>query len=223
MKKKVTALILCGGKGERLRPLTNILPKPLIPIKGRPILSYVLSHLKQYGINDVVIAAGFQKEKIYEFFNDNYSELNVTIVDSGDVDMIERIKSCSEYINDDFLLLYGDTIANINLEYLQEFHFSHESKATITLLPFKSQFGLFELDKGKDAISYREKPTLSHLINIGFFYYEKEVFSWTKDFSNYVKFLEFMVNERKIKGFVHHGNHLTVNTLRELEEAEKSV
>ena len=55
------------------------------------------------------------------------------------------------------------------------------------------------------------------------FYFEKETLSWIKDFSNYAKFLEFLVNERKLKGFVHHGNHLTVNTLHELEEAEKSV
>lgn len=223
MKKKVTALILCGGKGERLKPLTDMLPKPLIPIRGRPILCYLLSHLKKYGIEDVVVAAGYQKEKIYEFFDENYRDLNVEIVDSGDVDIIERIKSCSEYINDDFIFLYGDTLANVNLEHLQEFHFSHGSKATITLLPFKSQFGLFEFDQDKNVINFREKPTLNQSINIGFFYYEKEIFSWIKDFTTYVDFLAFMANQIKLKGFLHHGVHLTVNTLRELEEAEQVI
>jgi glucose-1-phosphate cytidylyltransferase len=223
LKKKITALILCGGKGERLRPLTDMLPKPLVLLRGRPILSYVITHLQKYGINDIVIAAGYQKEKIYDFFSQNYHDLNVEIVDSGDVDIIERIKSCSSLIKDDFILLYGDTLANVNLEHLQKFHFSHNSKATITLWPFKSPFGLFDLDQDGNAIDYREKPTLKQLINIGYFYYDTEIFSWIKDFSAYTEFMEFMVNKRKLKGYIHHGVHLTVNTIRELEDAEKVV
>ena len=76
MKKKVTALILCGGKGERLKPLTDTLPKPLIPIRGSPILCYVLDHLMGYGIEDVVIAAGFKAEMVYKFFEENYGDLS---------------------------------------------------------------------------------------------------------------------------------------------------
>ena len=223
MKKKITALILCGGKGERLRPLTDSLPKPLVHLRGRPILGYVLDHLKKYGIDDVVIAAGFKAEIIHKFFEDNYRDMNVKIVTSGDVDIIERIKSCSSQIKDDFILLYGDTLANVNLEHLQEFHFSHSLKATITLWPFKSSFGLFELDQEGNVVNFREKPTLNQSINIGYFYYEQEVFSWLKDFSIYAEFLEFLANQRKLKGFMHQGVHLTVNTLRELEEAEQII
>ena len=223
LKKKVTALILCGGKGERLRPLTDILPKPLVCLRGRPILSYLLDYLKKDGIEDVVIAAGFKAELIYKFFEENYRDMNVKIVDSGDVDVIERIKSCSSQIKGDFILLYGDAIANVNLERLQEFHFSHSSWATITLWPFKSSFGLFELDQDGNIINYREKPTLKESINIGYFYFEKEIFSWIKDVATFAEFLELLVNQRKLKGFMHHGLHLTVNTLRELEEAEQII
>ena len=223
LEKKVTALILCGGKGERLRPLTDTLPKPLVPLRGRPILSYLLDYLKQYGVRDVVIAAGFQAGMIHKFFDENYRDLNVKIVDSGDVDIIERIKSCASHIDDDFLLLYGDTLADVDLDRLQEFHFSHDLKATITLWPLKSQFGLFELDPDGNVINFREKPTLNQSINIGYFYYEKEVLAWMKDFSGYAEFLEFLANQRKLKGFMHHGVHLTVNTLRELEDAEQLI
>ncbi len=221
--KKIKALILCGGKGERLRPLTDMLPKPLVHLRGRPILSHLLDHLIKYGIDDVVIAAGFQAEKIYEFFDNNYRDLNVEIVDSGDVDIIERIKLCSSRIDDDFIVLYGDTLANVNLNKLQQFHFSHDAKATITLWPFKTSFGLFELDSDGNVINFHEKPTLNQSINIGYFYYEKEVLSWMKDISTYAEFLGFMATQRKGKGFVHHGVHLTVNTLRELEDAEQLI
>ena len=71
-KKKVTALILCGGKGERLRPLTESIPKPLVHLKGRPILSYLLDHIKKFDIDNVIIAAGFQAEKIHQFFKENF-------------------------------------------------------------------------------------------------------------------------------------------------------
>lgn len=223
LKKKITALILCGGKGERLRPLTDMLPKPLVLLRGRPILSYLLDHLKKYGIEDVVIAAGFKAEMIHKFFAENYRDLNVKIVDSGDVDIIQRIKSCSSQIDDDFIVLYGDTLANVNLEQLQEFHFSHNLKATITLWPFKSSFGLFELDPDGNVINFREKPTLNQSINIGYFYYEQEILSWLRDFSGYAEFLEFLANQRRLKGFMHHGVHLTVNTLRELEDAEQLI
>jgi len=223
VKQKITALILCGGKGERLRPLTEFLPKPLVPLKGRPILSYLLDHIKQYGISDIVIAAGFQAEKIHRFFDASHRDLNVTIVDSGDVDIIERIKACSPHLKGDFLLLYGDTLANVNLDHLQQFHLSHDAKATVTLWPLKSSFGLAELDEAGNVTRFREKPTLDQWINIGHFYYKKEVLSWMADFASYAKFLEFLAVNKRLKGFAHHGVHITVNTLRELEDAEQNI
>lgn len=223
MKKRVTAVILCGGKGERLRPLTATVPKPLVHLNGKPILSYLLDYLKHYGVTDVVIAAGYKSNLIEEYFESNYREMNIAIVDSGDADIIERIKSCSSQIAGDFIVLYGDSIANVDLGMLQDFHFAHKSAATITLWPLKSSVGLFELDHEGNAVNFREKPTLEQWVNIGYFYYEREVLSWMEKFGTYIDFLESIAIERKIKGFVHYGNHLTVNTLRELEEAELAI
>ena len=222
-KKKVTALILCGGKGERLRPLTESIPKPLVHLKGRPILSYLLDHIKKFDIDNVIIAAGFQAEKIHQFFKENHLDLNVTIVDSGDVDIIARIKACSSHLTNDFILLYGDTLADVNLNQLQQFHYSHSSKATITLWPLKSQFGLAEMDSEGNVIKFREKPTLDQWINIGNFYYENEALNWMKDFTSYADFLEFLGSQKKLKGFKHQGVNITVNTLRELEDAEQNI
>ncbi len=223
MKNNATALILCGGKGERLRPLTESTPKPLVHLKGRPILSYLLEHIQKFEFKNIVIAAGFQAEKIHQFFQENHRDLDVKIVDSGEVDIIERIKSCAPHIPGDFVLFYGDTLANVDLQKLQEFHFSHQSKATITLWPLRSQFGLAELDSENFVTSFREKPTLDQWINIGHFYYDHEVLQWMKKYNSYAKFLEFLGLERKLRGFKHHGVHITVNTLKELEEAEQNI
>ena len=223
MKNKLTALILCGGKGDRLRPLTAVLPKPLVLLGGRPILSYVLDHLKKYEIESVVIAAGYQKEKIHEFFERNDCGMNVTIVDTGDVDIISRIKSCAPQIAGDFIVLYGDTIADVNLDQLQAYHSSHNLKATITVWPLVTSFGLVELDKNECVLQFREKPVLDHWINIGYFYYAKEVISWMDDFATYAEFLEFLGRQRKMMGFKHQGLHITVNSLHELKDAEKNI
>ena len=77
MKNNTTALILCGGKGERLRPLTESTPKPLVHLKGRPILSYLLDHIQKYKFDNIVIAAGFQAGKIHQFFAENYSKRDI--------------------------------------------------------------------------------------------------------------------------------------------------
>ena len=223
MKKSVTALILCGGKGERLRPLTESIPKPLVHVKGRPILSYLLDHIQKFGITEIVIAAGFKAEKIREFFSSHPRGLKVTIVDSGDVDIIERVKACGPHLDGDFILFYGDTLADVDLGKLQDFHYARGAQATITLYPLKSQFGLATLDDDANVTRFEEKPTLDRWINIGNFYYPREALSWMRDFSSYAAFLEFLGHEKKLKGYRHDGVHITVNTFRELEDAEQNI
>ncbi len=223
MKRRVAVLILCGGKGERLRPLTESLPKPLVEIKGRPILSYLIDHILKFGIVDIVIAAGFKAEKIREFFSVHYKQTSVQIVESGNVDIIERIRSCEPYLQSDFIVLYGDTLADVNLQNLQDFHLQSNAQATVALFPLKSQFGLATLDDDSNVTRFEEKPTLDKWINIGHFYYTPEVFSWMKGFDSYAAFLEHLGREKKLKGYRHHGVHITVNTFRELEDAERNI
>ena len=86
------AIILCGGKGERLRPITNNIPKPLIKINDKPILYYVITHLKKYNINKIHIASGYKSELIKNHFSDNKYDIDISIYNSGDVDIIKRIQ-----------------------------------------------------------------------------------------------------------------------------------
>lgn len=223
MKNTPTALILCGGKGERLRPLTESIPKPLVELNGRPILSYLLDHIQKFGITEIVIAAGYKAEKIHDFFKHQHLNLNVKIVDSGDVDIIKRIQACSPYLHGEFIMFYGDTLADVNLDTLQQFHHNHSSPATITLWPLKSQFGLAELDNKGFVSSFREKPTLDQWINIGHFYFDQENLKSMEIYSSFVDYLEYVTREKKLMGFKHLGVHITVNTLRELEEAENNI
>ena len=98
-KKNLTVLILCGGKGLRLRPITNDLPKPLIPISGKPVLHYIINQCLKYNLDKFIIATGYKSEKINQFVNNNFRDLDCRLVDSGDSDIINRIRDCLDFID----------------------------------------------------------------------------------------------------------------------------
>ena len=148
----------------------------------------------------------------------------VTIVDSGEVDIIERIRSCAKLIKGDgFLDLYGDTLADINIKQLLQFHSKHNGLATITLWPMRSPFGVMEVGRQGRVESYLEKPILNKWINIGFFYFSSELISKMKSFEKFEAFIEYLVNKQELYAFKHTGKHITVNTLQELNEAEQNI
>ena len=220
---EITALILCGGKGERLRPLTKSTPKPLIRIKNKPILGYIIEHIQKYNIKKFVFATGYQSQKIDDFLNENYSNLNKECSNAGDVDILFRIQEAVKLIKGDFILFYGDTLSDVNIKKLIDYHKKNKGRATVTVWPLKSQFGLFEFDKRGKLFSFQEKPTLDKWINIGYIYFDKslnEMFTKTCLFQD---LLEILVKKKELNGYKHEGIHITVNTLQELELAEKNI
>lgn len=214
------AILLCGGKGERLRPLTQSVPKPLVPIKGRPIVDYIVNHLKKFQITDIVVTAGYKAEKIRDHFS---QRPEIKVVDSGDVDIIKRILDSAHLIKGDFLLFYGDTLSDVDLNSLIDFHRAHDMIATVTAWPLKSQFGIMELDQASNVTEFKEKPVLDKWINIGHFYFKHESLGLMREFETFENFLKHLVKEKKLNAFKHYGVHVTVNTIRELSEAEESV
>jgi glucose-1-phosphate cytidylyltransferase len=147
----------------------------------------------------------------------------VQIMDSGNVDIVERLAALKGLIKGDFLVLYGDTISDIDVAGLIEFHKSHSEPATVSVWPLKSQFGIMDINSHNKVIDYNEKPTLNKWINIGYFYFAQKMLDEMKDFSRYEDFLEHLMKTKQLNAYKHDGIHLTVNSLRDLEEAELSV
>lgn len=216
------AVVLCGGKGERLRPLTQDLPKPLVPIKGKPLLGHIVEHIQKYGIRKIIATVGYKADKVEKYLKDEL-KIRAEIVDSGDADIIKRLQDCESHLQGDFLVLYGDTLSNVDLEKLAAFHRSHPEKATVTVWPLQSQFGVFDVDKNGKITSFKEKPVLDKWINIGYFYFRKETLAWMRDFKRFEDFLGYLAAERKMNAYRHQGIHVTVNTVKELEEAEANI
>ena len=216
-------VILCGGRGERLRPLTEEIPKPLVLLEDRPILSYLMDHLRKFPVGKVVAAAGFQAEKIRLFFQKNFQDMAVEVVDSGKADILQRILSCANHLAGDFMVLYGDTLADVDLSALQSFHRSHRAQASMCVWPLQSPFGVVDLDAQGVVTRFREKPQLDSWINIGNFYFDHGSLEKMALHRTFVEFLENLAMEGQIRAFPHRGSHITINTLLELEQARNEI
>lgn len=222
MSTTLQVILLCGGKGERLRPLTEGLPKPLIPIKGKPLLGHIVEHLRKHSIREFIAAVGYKADRIKEYFEKDL-RAKAELVDSGDADIVKRLAACAPLIKGDFLVLYGDTLSNVDLDDLIAFHRARPQKATVTVWPLHSPFGLLELGDGDKVLSFKEKPTLDKWINIGYFYFEKETLSWMTGFEHFEDFLVHLVAKGELNAYRHKGVHITVNTVNDLKEAEENI
>ena len=223
MKHKPTIVILCGGKGLRLRPLTKDIPKPLIKINNKPILEYILNQFIKYKFDKFKIATGYKSIKIKEFMNNNFAELDYDIINSGDSDIITRIRDSIKNIDNDFILSYGDTISNINLTKLMNYHHKNPETVTVTSFPITIPFGVMDVNKDDYVTSFTEKPTLKSVMNIGYFFFTKKYHHLFFKHNSFIEVLSYLVKNKKLKCYKHSGIHITINTIAELEYANKDI
>jgi glucose-1-phosphate cytidylyltransferase len=213
------AIVLCGGKGIRLRPLTHDLPKPLIQVRGRPIINFIVDHLTTQGVRDITLAAGYKAEMLVDHFRDS----NIQVVDTGDQDIARRIRQLDRGDKDDVLVLYGDTLSDVNFPQLLASHRKAALPATVTVWPLRSSFGLFSVNDSSRVIKYEEKPILDRWINIGYFVLSREALDTVCNSDSFEAALQRLVSGGSLNAFPHHGLHVTVNTRSELEDAETSL
>ena len=221
-KKNLTVLILCGGKGLRLRPLTKDLPKPLIKIKNKSILENIINHFLKFKINDLIIATGYKHKIIEKFIKKNFSNKEIRTLYTGmNSDIIERIKIASKYSKKYLLICYGDTIIDINLNNYINFYFKNFNKITVASYQLESSFGVFEIKKKNIITNFEEKPLLDIWFNVGYIFFSKKNFFFFNKFKKFKELIKFLSKKKYMKTFKHYGNHITVNTLAELEKAKK--
>jgi len=221
----VTAVILCGGKGERLRPFTEHLPKPLVPLNGKPILQYLLEYLARSGVRHFVLCTGYKAECIDQFVRDQRDpSWDIRCVNSGDATMTQRLKDAWPHVQDKALICYGDTLANVNLERLRQRHRQTGAIATMALYRPHSPFGVVKFDRARRIHSFIEKPPLPHWINIGFILcHAKQTAEYLQAAPNMVDFLSGLAASGKMFAYEHSGKHLTINTEKERQQAESEI
>ena len=174
-------VILCGGFGSRLAEETHKMPKPMVQVGGKPILSHIMKIFQYYGFNEFIIAAGYKKEVLKNYYKNNSSFKNVNVIDTGENTLtggrLLRLKNI--LINEkNFFMTYGDGLSDINLEKLFKFHESHKKIATVTAVHPPVRFGELEL-KGNKVIDFEEKPqSKAGWINGGFFVLSPKIFNY---------------------------------------------
>ncbi len=214
------ALILCGGKGKRLKPITDDIPKPLVKINNESLLSHQLKYLNEQGIDNFVVATGYKSELIENYLNEKFYDFNIEIYNSGEVGIMNRIYDCLPSLNNNFLLCYGDTLANVNIKQLFKFHQKHNGDITVSSYQLRSQFGILKSNKKNLVLKFLEKPKLDAWINIGYFVMDKKLISNENSFQ---EFISKLATEEKLYNYKHRGLHITVNTFKELEEANLNI
>lgn len=239
-------VILCGGKGSRLRSPADDTPKPLALVQGKPIIWHIMKIYSSFGYKDFILPLGFGGDKIKEFFwnyhwkyNDFIQKFgenkitmlqkpenwNITFVDTGIETMTgSRIKKIVDYVDSDtFLLTYGDGLSDINITELVNYHMKKGRIATVTGISRNSQFGILSVKDGI-ATDFSEKSKLDGIINGGFFVLNKKVF-------DYLLLEDSCVFEREpmqrlacageLAVYEHKGFWLAIDTYKDLQEANE--
>ena len=225
-----TAIIMAGGKGTKLRPITYEIPKALIPIHGRPVLEHQINLLKKFDIRNIVVSLSEQHEKVREYFG-NGSKFGVNIeyiVEKKPLGPLGALSLARDYIKNTFIVMNGDTLMNLNIAEIYDFHKKEGKLATIVLRTGEKTetFGVVRLS-GNDVLEFVEKPSSkaapSRHINIGFYIMEPDVLKhlhkakvMTDDlFSRLAKL-------KQVSGYVHDYETYDVSTPEGFERAIKS-
>lgn len=175
------AIIMAGGRGERLMPLTKTLPKPMVPILDKPILYYSIMKLREVGITDIIITLCYKGDVIEHTFG-NGSNLEVSIryvYEDSPLGTAGGVKNAEKLINDDFIVLSGDGYTDMDFEKLISFHYTHKGLGTMATVRVSNPelYGNVLVGKNCKIIGFQEKPrdTVTDLINTGIYVFNRKI------------------------------------------------
>ena len=236
-------VILAGGFGTRLSEETEIKPKPMVEIGGKPILWHIMKTYSSFGLNEFVILLGYKGYYIKEYFanyflhqsdvtmdigngsmevhNNSSEPWKITLLDTGLNTMTgARIKKAKSHVGEeDFLLTYGDGVANIDIDASLKFHNRHGKLLTMTSAQPDGRFGALDIDKDCKVVEFKEKPKGDgSWINAGYFICKPGLFNYIKDGDDVVfeqEPLTNLANDGELYTYKHDGFWMPMDTLRD--------
>ena len=241
-------VILAGGRGIRFSGLTDSIPKPLININGKPIITKIIEHYNSFGFKDFIVPVGYRGEMIKSYlknfdlnnsnlkvsfgqnkkveYDKKFDELSFQVIDTGIETLTAlRLYRIKEFLRDDiFMLTYGDGLSDVNIKDVLNFHKSHGKIGTMTIIRPPGRFGEIELNKNSEIVYFNEKPKISKgWINGGYFVFNKEVFDFISEKNEMLEQspLNKLSEENQLVGYKHEGIWNCIDTPRDLEYAEK--
>jgi NDP-sugar pyrophosphorylase family protein len=228
--KLSTGIILAGGIGSRLRPITHEIPKPLIPLQNKPVIEYNIELFRKYGVGKLILALGYKAEKIKEYFEAHPvpgAEM-VFVVEDKPLGTAGPLLLAKNHLKSTFVVANADELKDINLDDMYRFHKANHAMVTIALTTVAdvTKYGVARL-QGSRILEFIEKPSEetapSRLINAGLYLFEPEVLAYiTPGFCMLEKdVFPKLAKQGKIFGYPFTGQWLNTGTLDEYEIAIK--
>lgn len=223
------AIILAGGRGVRLKPLTNILPKPLMPLGNISILEVVLKQLKIAGFTNVIMAVGYMHHLIKAVFEDG-SRLGLSIEYSLEEEPLGTAGPLSliiDKLDENFLVMNGDVLTNRDYTAMFNFHLNHKSDATISIKrrEVNIDFGVIETDKKNNFVKYNEKPKYFFDVSMGINIFNRDTICEVIQKGVHIDIPDLITslkeNNKKITCFSEPCEWLDIGRLDDYEEAVK--
>ncbi len=237
------AVILCGGKGTRMREETEYKPKPMVEVGGMPILWHIMKIYSHHGVRDFILCLGYKGQAIKEYFrhfewlaNDftlylgkgkgkvkshvhKPEDWRITFADTGlDTETGGRVKRVEKYVEgDEFFLTYGDGVADVDIRELYRYHKSRKKIGTVTGIHPSSKYGVLEV-RGGIARSFQEKPGTDGLVNGGFFVFRREFFRYLEEDGAMEQApLKRLAGDGQLAVYEHKGFWQAMDTFKEVE------
>ena len=229
------AVVMAGGSGSRLRPLTVGRPKPLVPVVNHPVMGHILNLLKKHGLTDVVVTVQYLADMIEDYFGDGQSlGLNIHYsLEETPLGTAGSVKNAQEYLDDTFIVISGDALTDIDLTKVIEFHKAKKSKVTLTLyrVPNPLEYGVIIVNEEGRIQRFLEKPSwgevISDTVNTGIYVIEPEVMDRIEpgvpfDFSNDL-FPLLMQEGIPLYGYIADGYWCDVGDIKEYVRATGDI
>jgi len=242
------AVILAGGRGTRLSEETHVKPKPLVEAAGQPLIWHIMQNYAMHGITEFIVLAGYRGQQIREYFANYWlhqaditfnldtpdREIHkirnlpwkVSVIDTGvETNTGGRLGRLRDLLSEDFLLTYGDGVANVNVKELINAHYSSENIATLTAVQPPARFGALNLI-GNQVENFQEKPIGDGAwVNGGFLILNPAVFDFIdgENASFEIDTLPKIAKSGKLGAYKHFGFWQPVDTVRDLQRLEEAI
>lgn len=221
-----SAIILAGGKGERLRPLTNDRPKVMVEVAGFPIMSHQIEWLMGHGITKFVIACSYKYEVIQEYFGDG-SKVGVQIEYSVEETPLGRgggIKLAAQNSliknSENFVVTNGDIITKFNIKDMIKFHEENNGLVTDLVVPYISRWGIVKISDDNHVLGFEEKPKLPYWINGGIYIFNQKIVSLLPDKGDHEKETFPIIDKEKFLAFKDESFWRAVDVIKDRSEAD---
>lgn len=227
-KLPIDAVLMAGGKGERLRPLTLTTPKPLLPVGNKAIIDYNVERLISYGVTDINVTVNYLREQIEEHFSKEINGVKVNCVREPQfLGTIGSIKFVKEFHHDTILLMNSDLFTNVNYEDFYMHFIKHDAEMSVATIPYSVNvpYGIFELD-GRNIKGIKEKPSYNYYANAGIYLLKKEVLDHIPDetFFNATDLIEKLVSmSKKVVRFPLTGFWIDIGKPEDYKKAQDFV